>query len=47
MNSGEYQINDGLLKMMSGGKIFKVGKVSAWLDCGNVKSSINSNKRNA
>ena len=44
MNSGEYQINDGLLKMMSDGKIFKVGKVSAWLDCGNVKSSINSNK---
>ena len=30
--------------MMSDGKIFKVGKVSAWLDCGNVKSSINSNK---
>ena len=44
MNSGEYQINDGLLKMMSDGKIFQVGKVSAWLDCGNVKSSINSNK---
>ncbi len=44
MNSGEYQINDGLLKMMREGKIFKVGKVSAWLDCGNVKSSINSNK---
>ncbi len=33
MNSGEYQINDGLLKMMSDGKTFKVGKVSAWLDC--------------
>ena len=44
MNSGEYQINDGLLKMMSDGKIFKVGKVSAWLDCGNAKSSIYSNK---
>ena len=44
MNSGEYQINDGLLKMMSDGKTFKVGKMSTWLDCGNVKSSINSNK---
>ena len=44
MNSGEYQINDGLLKMMSDGKIFKVGKYQHGLDCGNVKSSINSNK---
>ena len=45
IHSGEYQINDGLLKMMKNGQIFKVAKVSEWLDCGNVKSSINSNKK--
>ncbi len=45
IRSGEYQINDGLLKMMDNGQIFKVAKVSEWLDCGNVKSSINANKK--
>ena len=45
IHSGEYQINDGLLKMMNKGKVFKAGKVTEWLDCGNVKSSINSNKK--
>jgi glucose-1-phosphate thymidylyltransferase len=44
MHSGEFQINDGLLGMMADDKKFKVGKVSAWLDCGNVKSTITSNK---
>ena len=44
MHSGELQINDGLLGMMSNDKVFKIGKVSAWLDCGNVKSAISSNK---
>jgi glucose-1-phosphate thymidylyltransferase len=29
---------------MADDKKFKVGKVSAWLDCGNVKSTIISNK---
>jgi glucose-1-phosphate thymidylyltransferase len=45
IHSGEYQINDGLLKMISNGKVFKAGKVTEWLDCGNVKSSINSNQK--
>jgi glucose-1-phosphate thymidylyltransferase len=44
MNSGEYQINDGLLAMMKEGKKFSVGKVSEWLDCGNVKKCITANK---
>ena len=44
MNSGEYQINDGLLAMMKEGKKFSVGKVSEWLDCGNVKKCISANK---
>jgi len=45
IHSGEYQINDGLLKMIKDGRVFKAGKVSEWLDCGNVESSINSNKK--
>ena len=44
MNSGEYQINDGLLSMMKEGRKFSVGKVSEWLDCGNVKKCISANK---
>ena len=45
IHSGEYQINDGLLKMINNGRVFKAGKVTEWLDCGNVKSSIFSNKK--
>jgi glucose-1-phosphate thymidylyltransferase len=45
IHSGEYQINDGLLKMMNKGRVFKAGKVTEWLDCGNVKSSIFSNQK--
>ena len=44
MHSGEFQINDGLLGMMENGSLFKVGKISAWLDCVNVNSTISSNK---
>ena len=32
MNSGEYQINDGLLAMMKEGKKFSVAEVNEWLD---------------
>tara|TARA_B100001093_G_scaffold45890_1_gene39038 strand:- start:2179 stop:3195 length:1017 start_codon:yes stop_codon:yes gene_type:complete len=45
IHSGEYQINDGLLKMIKNGRVFKAGKVSEWLDCGNVENSINSNQK--
>jgi glucose-1-phosphate thymidylyltransferase len=45
IHSGEYQINDGLLKMIKNGKVFKAGKVIEWLDCGNVESTINSNQK--
>ena len=44
MNSGEFQINDGLLAMMKNGKKFSVGKVIEWLDCGDVKKAIIANK---
>ena len=35
INGGEYQINDGIKRMMANGKIFKTGTVSEWMDCGN------------
>jgi glucose-1-phosphate thymidylyltransferase len=44
MNSGEYQINDGLLAMMKDGRKFLVGEVKEWHDCGNVKKCIAANK---
>jgi glucose-1-phosphate thymidylyltransferase len=44
MNSGEYQINDGLLAMMKDGKKFLVGEVNEWLDCGDAKKCIKANK---
>ena len=43
-NNGEFQINEGLLSMMKDGMKFTVGKVSEWLDCGNVQKCIVANK---
>ena len=43
-NSGEFQINEGLLSMMKDGMKFTAGKVSEWLDCGNVQKCIIANK---
>ena len=31
--------------MIKNGRVFKAGKVTEWLDCGNVESSINSNQK--
>ena len=33
--NGEYQINDGIKRMMEDGKVFKTGSVDEWMDCGN------------
>ncbi len=44
-NGGEYQINDGILRMMAEGKIFKTGTVDEWMDCGNKKVTIETNTR--
>ena len=33
IHGGEYQINDGILGMMSKGKVFKTGEVDQWMDC--------------
>ena len=43
--SGEYQINDGILRMMQNGKRFVPGEVIAWMDCGNPKVTIETNAK--
>ncbi|MBU2938093.1 nucleotidyltransferase [Lacinutrix sp. C3R15] len=45
MNGGEYQINDGILRMMAAGKIFKTGTVDEWMDCGNKAVTIDTNTK--
>lgn len=44
-NGGEYQINDGIKLMMADGKLFKTGKVSEWMDCGNKAITIETNAK--
>ena len=43
MNGGEYQINDGIKKMMAEGRIFKTGTVDEWMDCGNKTVTVETN----
>ncbi len=45
INGGEYQINDGIKRMMADGKIFKTGTVSEWMDCGNKEVTVETNQR--
>ena len=45
MNGGEYQINDGIKRMMTDGKIFKTGTVDEWMDCGNKAITVETNTR--
>ena len=45
MNGGEYQINDGIKRMMADGKVFKTGTVNEWMDCGNKAITIETNQR--
>lgn len=45
INGGEYQINDGIKRMMSSGKIFKTGTVDEWMDCGNKEVTVETNQR--
>ncbi len=45
INGGEYQINDGIKRMMQSGKIFKTGTVAEWMDCGNKEITIETNRR--
>lgn len=45
LNGGEYQINDGIKRMMASGKIFKAGEVDEWMDCGNKEVTVETNTR--
>ncbi len=45
INGGEYQINDGIKRMMSKGNVFKTGTVDEWMDCGNKNVAIETNQR--
>lgn len=45
VNGGEYQINDGIKRMMADGKVFKTGEVEQWMDCGNPKVTIETNRQ--
>lgn len=42
---GEYQINDGIKRMMADGKVFKTGTVDEWMDCGNKNVTIDTNTK--
>ena len=45
VNGGEYQINDGIKRMMANGKVFKTGEVDEWMDCGNKAVTVETNTR--
>lgn len=45
INGGEYQINDGIKRMMQSGKVFKTGTVDEWMDCGNKNVTVETNMR--
>jgi glucose-1-phosphate thymidylyltransferase len=44
-NGGEYQINDGIKRMMEKGMKFVPGKVSEWMDCGSKNVTVETNQR--
>lgn len=43
MHGGEYQINDGIKKMIADDKVFKTGTVDEWMDCGNKEVAVDTN----
>ena len=45
VHGGEYQINDGIKRMMESGKVFKTGTVDEWMDCGNKDVTIETNTK--
>ncbi|MCR9226437.1 MAG: sugar phosphate nucleotidyltransferase [Flavobacteriaceae bacterium] len=44
-HGGEYQINDGIKRMMDKGMKFVPGKVDEWMDCGNKNVTVETNQR--
>lgn len=45
INGGEYQINDGIKRMMAKGMKFVPGEVDEWMDCGNKDVTVDTNNR--
>ncbi len=45
VHGGEYQINDGIKRMMTDGKVFVTGEVKEWMDCGNKEITVDTNGR--
>ena len=45
IHGGEYQINDGIKRMISDGKIFVTGTVDEWMDCGNKNVALDTNTK--
>jgi len=45
IRGGEYQINDGILRMISKGMSFKTGTVREWMDCGNKEVTVQTNAK--
>ena len=45
IHGGEYQINDGIKRMMADGKVFVTGEVDEWMDCGNKNVTVETNTR--
>ncbi len=43
VHGGEYQINDGIKRMMQKGKVFVTGEVNDWMDCGNKPITVKTN----
>jgi len=43
VHGGEYQINDGIKRMMEKGKVFVTGEVDDWMDCGNKPVTVQTN----
>ena len=44
-HGGEYQINDGIKRLMEAGDLFLPGEVDEWMDCGNKKITLETNSK--
>ncbi len=44
-HGGEYQINDGIKRMMNAGNLFLPGEVNEWMDCGNKQITLETNTK--
>jgi glucose-1-phosphate thymidylyltransferase len=44
-HGGEYQINDGIKRLMAAGDLFLPGEVDEWMDCGNKQITLETNSK--